>query len=281
MLKNHYISITKPGIIFGNIITVIGGFYMAKSHANLFLLFFALIGISLVIAAGCVLNNYIDKDIDRLMERTKNRPSALGLISNKKLISFSIILAIFGFSTLFFLVNPLTALIAFVGFIFYVIFYSLFFKRFSSMGTLVGSVSGAVPPVLGYCAASNHFDLGAIILFFILVFWQMPHSYAIAIYRLKDYVAAVIPVLPVVKGLKRTKISMIFYSILFLIASALPYFFSYTGIYYFVLVSLLNIYWIWMIIKGLNAAHSDKWAKKVFLFSILVITLLCLMMVIN
>lgn len=281
MRTPSYFSLTKPGIIFGNLVTTVGGFYLAKPHANGFLLLFTLIGISLVIASGCVFNNYIDRDIDPLMERTKNRATALGLVSTQRLILFGALLGIGGFGVLFFFTNLLATCIAFIGFFFYSVIYSLYFKRASVYGTAIGSISGAVPPVVGYCAASNHFDTGAIIVFFILVLWQMPHSYAIAIYRLKDYIAAGIPVLPTKKSMQYTKISMLVYVILFSIVSILPTFFSYAGAYYLGAVSILNLYWIYLTAKGFFTSDDAIWARKVFGFSIILITLLSLMMVID
>lgn len=281
MQKTRYLSLTKPGIIFGNLITTIGGFYLVKPHQSFLLLLFTLIGISLVIASGCVFNNYIDRDIDPLMERTKNRATALGLVSTRKLFLFGILLGLCGFAVLFFLTNMLTTLVAFVGFIFYSVVYSLYFKRASIYGTAIGSISGAVPPVVGYCAASHRFDVGAIILFFMLVIWQMPHSYAIAIYRLKDYQAANIPVLPVKKSMRYTKISMLIYVIIFSIFSMLPTFFGYTGRYYLSAAIISSFYWIYLTAKGFSTHDDALWARRVFLFSIILITLLSFMMVID
>jgi protoheme IX farnesyltransferase len=279
--KNHYLTLTKPGIIFGNLITTIGGFYLAKPHASFLLLLFTLLGISLVIASGCVFNNFIDRDIDQLMERTKYRPSAQGLISAKTLLYFASVLGIFGIGILFFFTNLLAMCVAIIGLIFYVVFYSLYFKRTSIFGTAIGSISGAVPPVVGYCAASGKFDSGAVILLLILVFWQMPHSYAIAIYRLKDYIAAAIPVLPVKKSLRHTKLTMLVHTIIFAIFSLLPTFFGYEGFYYLGVAIVLSTYWIYVVATGFKAADDNQWAKRVFLFSIIVITVLSIMMVIN
>lgn len=281
MQKSPYLSLTKPGIIFGNLVTTVGGFYLVKPHASFLLLLFTLIGISLVIASGCIFNNYIDRDIDPLMERTKNRATALGLVSTRKLLLFGALLGVCGFSVLFFLTNILATCIALMGFFFYSVAYSLYFKRSSVYGTAIGSISGAVPPVVGYCAASNTFDAGAVIVFFMLVIWQMPHSYAIAIYRLKDYMAANIPVLPVKKSMRYTKISMLIYVLIFSIVSLLPTFFSYTGIYYLSVAIIVNLYWIYLSLQGFLISDDMLWARKNFLFSIILITLLSLMMVVN
>ena len=164
------------------------------------------------------------------------------------------------------------------GLLVYVVVYSLWFKRKSIHGTIIGSISGAVPPVVGYCAVTNHFDLGALILFLILSLWQMPHSFAIAIFRLKDYSAASIAILPVKKGILVTKVNMLVYTIFFVIATLLLSITGYTGPIYLVVMALVGTLWISLAIKGLKADDDRKWARKMFLYSIIIIVLLSIMM---
>ena len=278
VVRNYY-SLTKPGIIYGNSITLLGGFLLASREGiDLILLLSTLIGMSLVIACGCVLNNVIDADIDPLMERTKNRLIARGVISVKAAVSYAVVLGLLGFLILFSQTNVLTGLVALIGLFFYVVVYSLWFKRHSVFGTTVGGVAGAVPPVVGYLAVTNHFNSGAIILFSILFFWQMPHSYAIAIYRLNDYSAAAIPVLPVKKGILYTKISMLVYMIAFTIAAVMPFFFGYAGFAYFVVALSIGVFWLFQGVRNFKRNDARAWAKKSFLFSVLGITLLSVMM---
>jgi len=165
----RFFSVTKPGIIVGNIITLTGGFFLG-SHGNIhFLLYLTtLVGMSLVIASGCVLNNYIDRDIDQLMERTKNRVLVKGLIPEKIALLYATFLGVLGIFLLYWAVNRLTAAIALFGWLVYVVIYSLYAKRHSRFGTSVGAIAGAIPPVVGFCAATNTMSAGAIILFFIL-----------------------------------------------------------------------------------------------------------------
>lgn len=278
MLKN-YISITKPGIIFGNLITVAGGFFLASQHNVNWLLFIAtLLGIAFIIASGCVFNNVIDHDIDKLMHRTQNRVMVKGLIAKQHALIYGIVLSILGGGLLYYFANLLTLGVALVGLFFYVIVYTLGFKRSSVYGTLVGSVSGAVPPVVGYCAVSNTLDIGGIILFVMLTLWQMPHSYAIAIFRFKDYSAANIPVLPVSKSIKRAKVSMFIYTVLFLCAIVQLYVWHYTGIYYLVAAILVGAWWIYLAFRGFYTDNDVVWARKLFGFSIIAIMILSLMM---
>ncbi len=278
MIKKFF-SVTKPGIIFGNVITVAGGFCLGSQGEVHFGLFIAtLLGISLIIASGCVYNNFIDRDIDSVMERTKNRVLVKGLISGPVALIYATILGVLGTLLLYWQTNVLTVMVALAGLFVYVVVYSLWFKRNSIYGTIIGSISGAIPPVVGYCAVTNRFDLGAIILFLILSLWQMPHSFAIAIFRLKDYSAASIAILPVKKGIQVTKINMLAYTIVFVLATLSLTIFGYTGWTYFVVIGIAGIMWIRLAIKGFSVEDDRKWARKMFFYSIIIIMLLSIMM---
>jgi len=278
----HYYQLAKPGIIYGNAVTVIAGFALAsQGHLRLGLLLATLVGISLVVASGGIFNNYIDRDIDAVMDRTKNRVLVTGLVSGKSAIFYGIGLGFAGFIVLAVYTNFLTVSVAMTGFFVYVVLYSLWFKRDSHNGPLVGSIAGAVPPIVGYCAVTNNFDLGAAALFCILALWQIPHFYAIAIYRKDEYAAAKIPVLPIEKGIPNTKIHMLVYVIAFTAASLMPTLFGYTGYVYLVTVALLGATWIGFAIAGFFADDDKRWARNMFLFSIIVITMLSIAIVAN
>jgi protoheme IX farnesyltransferase len=271
VLKTYY-RLTKPGIVYGNAVTVIAGFFLAsRGDIDWVLLLEALGGISLVIASACVFNNYIDRDIDKKMARTKKRALASGNISAQAALSYAAILGAAGFSLLYFYTNLLTTLVAAVGFVFYVIFYG-WAKRHSVHGTLVGSVSGAVPPVVGYCAVSNNLDTGAWLLFLIMVCWQMPHFYAIAIYRRDDYASAGLPVLPVSKGIKAAKIQIVAYVIAFVAATVLLWTNGYTGYTYLLVVLLMGGWWLRRGILGFSIKDDAAWARKMFFQSLIIIT---------
>ncbi len=283
MIKDYY-SLTKPGIIYGNAITLIAGFVLA-SHGKVdyLLLFLVFVGLSLVIASGCVFNNYIDRDIDRLMERTKKRAMVRGSISPLAARIYGTVLGLLGFGVLLLYTNIITVTVSLVGFFVYVVVYSMWLKRSSTHSAIVGSISGAVPPVVGYIAVTGHFDLGALLLFSILALWQMPHSFAIAMYRLSDYTSANIPVLPVKKGIQRTKVQILIYTILFFIAIELLFAFGYVGILYFFVMTTLGLMWIRLCLFGLyGTSVVDKdWARKIFLFSLVILVVFCVMLVLE
>ncbi|TBM32506.1 protoheme IX farnesyltransferase [Hafnia paralvei] len=280
MMMKQYLQVTKPGIIFGNLISVIGGFLLAsKGSLDVPLFIATMVGVSLVVASGCVFNNYIDRDIDKVMERTKNRVLVKGLIAPKVTLTYATMLGLAGVALLYVAANPLAALLAVIGFIVYVGVYSLYMKRHSVYGTLIGSLSGAAPPVIGYCAVSNEFDAGALILLAIFSLWQMPHSYAIAIFRFKDYQAANIPVLPVVKGISVAKNHITLYIVAFMVATLMLSLGGYAGYKYLVVAAAVSVWWLGMALSGYKKAVDDRvWARKLFVFSIVTITCLSVMM---
>ncbi|MGH8415985.1 MAG: heme o synthase [Pseudomonas sp.] len=279
MSLKHFIQITKPGIIFGNVLSVAGGFFLAsKGHVDFGLFLIAMIGTSLVVASGCVFNNCIDRDIDLKMERTKNRVLVQGLVSLKLALAYATVLGVIGVGLLYFKANALAALFAVIGFVIYVGFYSLYLKRKSVHGTLVGSLSGAMPPVIGYVAVSDSFDLAALTLLVMFSLWQMPHSYAIAIFRFNDYLAASIPVLPVKRGIRVAKRHILIYILAFLLATLMLTFGGYAGLNYLAVAAAMGMYWLYMAWTGYKAKDDTVWARKLFVFSIFTITALSVAM---
>lgn len=267
-----YFLLAKPGIILGNVMTTAAGFALASArHFDIFSFLAVLIGLSFLIGSSCIVNNYIDRQTDAKMTRTKTRALATGAISPKKALFFSLILGVMGTFVLFCFTNLLTMAVALFGFLVYVAIYT-FSKYYSVHGTLIGSVAGAVPPVAGYCAGSNHLDLGAWIFFMILVFWQMPHFFAIAIYRIEDYRKASIPVLPISKGILRTKLQMIGYILAFLLSSSALTLCGYTNMTFLAVSCLIGILWLFLSLQGFWAENDQIWARQVFRFSLFVIT---------
>lgn len=282
-MKEYY-RLVKPGIVYGNAITVVAGFILAsQGNSNYLMLVLTVIGVSLVIASGCVFNNYFDRDIDAKMERTKNRALVRGAIPLRNALIYGTLLGIFGFLILSLYTNIVTIAVALVGFLVYVIAYTMWFKRTTIYGVFVGSISGAVPLVVGYVAVTGRIDSGAIILFIILALWQIPHSLAISLYRLSDYKAAHIAVLPVAKGIQRTKREIVLYTILFVIATLLLTPYGYTSWLYFHVMAIIGAFFILVAWRGLYIKNLDDkvWARGVFMFSIFVLVVFCLMLIVG
>ncbi len=272
-----YLSLAKPGIIMGNLISAAGGFFLgSRGQVSFDVLFATLAGIAFVIGGGCSLNNYIDRDIDALMKRTMNRPLPQKRIPAMLAVFMGFFLASSGLVLLALHANVLAAGVALFGLIVYVVLYSLWLKR-TRHGTWVGSFAGAVPPLAGYCAASGQLDAAGIILFVIYAVWQFPHAYAIAILHLQDYARASIPVLPLVRGVGRVKKNMPLYVAAFTLCSLMLFFTHNTGWGYLVVLLLLGLAWMrsaWRDSKG----DDRLWAKKSFGYSILAVMALSLMM---
>lgn len=273
----NYYLLTKPGIILGNVFTVAAGFLLAsKGEINPWLFLSTLIGLVFIIASACVFNNYIDRHVDKNMERTKNRALVTGLISGRKAILFALILGATGHLILFLFTNLLTLFVASFGFLVYVLLYSLW-KCHTIYGTAIGSISGATPPVIGYCAVSNQLDMGAFILFAMMMLWQMPHFFSIAIYHFDDYVKAKIPVLPVKKGILRTKVHMIAYIFSFVLVSTLLTLFNYTGHWYLLVTILLGLAWLGICMAGFKQDNDQRWGSHMFRLSLAMIMEICIM----
>lgn len=269
-IKTYY-RLTKPGIVYGNVLSTIAGFLLAAGLNINYLLFFStIIGSGLVIASSCVINNYTDREVDKKMKRTRNRALAKGLVTKNNAFVYAAILGISGFCILILFTNLLVVLSGAVGMVSYTIFYG-FTKRKSSIGTLVGTIPGAMPLVAGYLAVTGSIDLGAILLFFIMVFWQLPHFYAIGVFRLSDYKEAGLPILPVERGVRITKVHMILCIVLFVISAFLLSYFGYTGKVFFIVMLIFGIRWFYLGYKGLKTSDDVKWAKKFFFFSIIIL----------
>jgi protoheme IX farnesyltransferase len=262
-LKKYY-YLTKPGIVRGNAITATAGFLLASAkQIDWRLLMTMLIGLSLVIASACVFNN--------VMARTKKRALVQGTVSSFSALVYGSVLGLVGFGLLLIGVNHVAALIALLGWVAYVVIYTKS-KRLTKYSTLIGSISGATPPVVGYCAVTGQLNAAAWWLFAILVCWQMPHFYAISIYRAKDYKAAGIPVWSLKEGITATKRQIMLYIIAFGLAMIGLWASSKLSDVYLVSVIVMTTYWLWRGVKGLRATNSDRWAKQMFGISLLVIT---------
>lgn len=279
----RYLTVTKPGIIMGNLISVAGGFLLAsRGDIDLVLMAATLIGLSLVVASGCAINNCIDRDIDAKMQRTRSRVTVTGEMSVKAAFWHGVVLGVMGFTLLGIYTNATAVFFAALGYVVYVGIYSLYMKRNSVYGTLVGSLSGAVPPVVGYCAVSAQFDAAAAILLVMFSLWQMPHSYAIAIFRFKDYEAAGIPVLPVAEGISKAKQQIVLYIAVFALVTLLLPISGYTGIGFLAVAATTSFWWLLMALRGYRRdIDINGWARQVFGFSILNITLLSIAMAVD
>ncbi|GAA1621545.1 heme o synthase [Leucobacter chromiireducens] len=276
----RYYSLTKPGVLYGNVLTAAAGFLLATGvarHFDVWLFLTTIVGTTFVIAAACVLNNVLDRDIDDRMERTKKRATVSGSISVRGAVIFSIVLFVLGNATLIAWTNWLVVVTGLAGFFTYVVLYGMLSKRMSVHGTLVGSVSGAAPIFAGYVAVTGVIDAGAIFAFLAIFFWQMPEFYSIAVYRRDEYARAGVPVITVVKGIPRAKVEILIYTIAYAVVSVLLTPFGYTGWVYAAVMGALGLWWVIIGIQGFRATDDSAWARRMFRFSLIIIMAYSLM----
>ncbi|SEO17663.1 heme o synthase [Paenibacillus sp. OV219] len=278
----EYVALTKPKLIRLNAFAAFGGFWVAsKWDIDWMLMIYMLIGSGLVMASACVINNYWDRELDKKMERTKNRALPTNRLKPANVLIYGIILGIIGSIILFTLVNPLSGWLGLLGFFVYVVVYTMWLKRTSTWSTSLGGVSGAMPPVIGYCAVTGSVDAGAWILFALLFLWQPAHFWSLAIRRVEEYREAGFPLLPVVKGIKRTKLQMQPYILLLIPTGILMFTYGYVG-YAFLIISLLgSVLWLAHTLAGLKTADTNKWARTNFFISINYLMIVFLVMIVD
>ncbi|WP_430001111.1 heme o synthase [Metabacillus fastidiosus] len=267
----------KTGIIKSNLVPMLAGLTLALYTYNISPfekipeMILALIGSALIIGAAGAFNNLYDRDIDSVMERTKNRPTVTGMIKAKSVLWLAISMTVVGLGALA-LTTPLAAILGFLGIFFYVFPYTMWTKRRTIYNTEVGSISGAMPPLIGWAAIHPDITHPAIIgLFLIQVIWQMPHFYAIAIRKHDEYKAAKVPMLPVVKGVRRTYIQTNVYLVVLIAASFL---FQSLSLGITLVALVLSIAWLVLSIYGYKKMDPEKWARSLFIFSLFHMTIL-------
>lgn len=281
-LWSDLLSLVKIGIVNSNLITAFTGIWLALYFtnqsfiSNIDKVLLGMIGTALVIAGGCSLNNYIDRDIDHLMDRTKSRPTVTGSIDLRKIVVFGSALSIVGLFLLL-MASTTAALFGFIGLFTYVVLYTIWSKRRYTMNTVIGSISGAAPPLIGWAAIDSTLSLEAWILFLIMFIWQPPHFFALAMKKCEEYRKAGIPMLPVVHGFKATKIQTVAFVACLL---PLPFFFIELGSIFLVISLLLSIGWLALGIYGFFMKDDLKWAKWMFVYSLNYLTIIFVLMVI-
>lgn len=270
-LRDYY-TLTKPGIVYGNLIHAIAGGLLGVSVAGWHWAAFTggILGTALLVAAGCVFNNIIDRHIDARMARTKRRALVVGSISLYRAMLIGLLLTVIGASVLILLTPPLVLCIGAVALVWYVVIYG-WAKRTTPLSTLIGSVPGALPPVAGYCALTGVIDLNAILLFGALVAWQMPHFHAIGIYRRSDYAAAKLPIMASKLTNRQLAWIMALYGVIY---CELIFGMIRTGLFHPVpggIFLLCAVAWTLSLARGIiiPATGQERWARQGFMGSLL------------
>lgn len=277
-----FLALIKIGIVNSNLVTTFTGLWLAFQFTDrhflqeLDLMVYALVGAAFIIAGSGAMNNYIDQDIDPVMKRTKSRPTVTGRFSPRFVMTIALLLLVVG-EILLFMASYAAGVWGLAGIISYVVLYSMWSKRKYASNTIVGSISGAIPPIIGWTAVDPSLGLEPFALFFIMFAWQPPHFYALAMKRTEEYRKAGIPMLPVVKGFNRTKKSMLFWVILL---CPLPFLLTKLGLGFIILATVLNLGWFVLALKGFKAKDDLRWANKMFIYSLNYMTILFVSMII-
>ena len=261
------IALTKPRLSFLVIVTAAGGWWLAPSQMDWQEGFIAVLGTTITVGAANALNHYIERDSDKLMERTKTRPLPTGRLHPKIALIFGLLLSFIAIPMLTIFSNPLSGLLAGIALVSYVMIYTPL-KRVSSYNTLVGAIPGAMPPLIGWTAATYSIDVGGVLLFALLFLWQIPHSLAITIYRKKEYQNAGIIVLPSVQGLASTRFQMLMYTCALL---PIPPLLFLTRVSHWGTLSVgttLGLWWAYKAWIGFSQDGNAKWARSFFLSSL-------------
>jgi protoheme IX farnesyltransferase len=275
-----YYRLSKPGIIYGNLISALAGYFFASRLSIVLVQLVSLLfGFAWVIASACTVNNLYDRDIDQKMQRTRKRPSVTGEISEKNAVIFAVVMLAAGLTVLYLGTNLLTAATALCGFLIYTSAYTISKKK-TPHSTIIGAFAGATPIIGGYLAYVGHFDLAVWLIGLLMFVWQMPHFYAIAIYREKEYRAANVPSLPITAGQRTGVYAILLYSALFLLTTLLIYVYVRQSIY-ILAIGVAGLGWFGFNLRGLKFSKTKTWARKSFRLSLIVMLVMSLSLAIS
>ena len=272
----------KPRVMSLVIFTCVVGLLIAPVQVNFFTATFALLSVAIGAGGAGALNMWYESDIDALMKRTCLRPIPAGKVLRNHALIFAILTSSFAVLSLYYFSNFLSAVMLTITILFYVLIYTIWLKQRTPQNIVIGGAAGAFPPIIGWTIATGTITLEPILLFLIIFFWTPSHFWALSLYKTEDYNNAKIPMLPVVSGIKTTKINIFVYAIILFFISITPYFFDYSGIIYLVSSVLLGSYYVYLCYKLLVEKDDYKIiAKKIFVYSILYLFLIFVIILID
>jgi len=262
---SQYYELCKPRVVVLIVFTAVVGMVLSvPGWPPVSALIFGTIGIGLAASSAAAINHLLDQRIDAVMARTRNRPLPSGQLKAGQVLTFALVLCTLSMTVLFAWVNALTAMLTFFSLIGYAIIYTVWLKRATPQNIVIGGAAGAAPPVLGWTAVTASIDPNALILFLIIYVWTPPHFWALAIHRRHDYAAVDIPMLPVTHGPRFTRWHILFYTILLVLVTTLPYLTGMSDLLYLAGVTVLNLGFLWYAFRLLKDSDerlptSRKW----------------------
>jgi protoheme IX farnesyltransferase len=276
-----YVALTKPRIIELLLITTLPTMIVAqRGLPPLWLMVATLIGGSLAAGGANAINMFVDRDIDKLMHRTRKRPLVTGAVTPRNALIFAITLEVVAFVELWAWVNLLSAALAISATLFYVFVYTLWLKRSSSQNIVIGGAAGAVPVLVGWAAVTDSLSWTPVVMFAIIFVWTPPHFWALAVKYKDDYQAASVPMLPAVASFKRTAREILFYSVVLVGVSLLLAAVAKLGVIYVVSASVLGVVFVALALRLWRRA-TPKAAMQLFSYSITYLTLLFVLMAVD
>lgn len=280
-LAKEYFELTKPRVVALLVFTaVIGMFLSVPGMVPWQPLIAGTLGIWLAAASAAAINHLVDQQIDRVMLRTAHRPLATGSLTSRQVLVFASILGVISMAILVLLVNWLTAVLTFASLIGYAIVYTAWLKRATPQNIVIGGIAGAAPPLLGWTAVTGQVHAYALLLVLIIFVWTPPHFWALAIFRIEDYSRAKVPMLPVTHGAQFTRWHVLFYTVLLLVVTMLPYLTGMFGLFYLGGALVLGAGFLYYAIVLLNPPN-ERFAMKVFNYSILYLMFLFAFMLVD
>ena len=276
-----YVTLTKPRIMVLLLVTGAGGMIVgAGGLPSAGLALAALGGLALACGGASTLNHVLDSDIDRRMRRTAGRPVAAGRIAPERALEFGLALSAFSFVVLTSFVNVLAALLALAGNLFYVLVYTRWLKRSTPQNIVIGGAAGAVPPLVGWAAATGNLTVPALFLFLVVFFWTPPHFWALALLIKRDYAEAGVPMLPVVRGERETARSIVRYSLVLVAITLLPVVWRTLGAVYLGAAVALGLAFLWLAVALAHETTPAR-ARRLFSYSLAYLALLFVAMAID
>jgi protoheme IX farnesyltransferase len=264
----QYYQLTKPRVVSLIVFTAVIGMFLAVPGAVPLQAFvFGTVGIALVAGAAAAVNCLVEQKIDGIMARTRGRPLPRGQLSSLQTLAFSGVIGGAGLWLLYNLVNPLTMWLTLATFVGYAVIYTVVLKHLTPQNIVIGGASGAMPPVLGWAAATGEVSADALLLFLIIFAWTPPHFWALALYRKHEYAKAGVPMLPVTHGDQFTRLSVLLYTVILVAVTLMPFATQMSGWIYLASALVLGAMFLRYAI-GIYVAYSDALARKTFRFSI-------------
>lgn len=278
----NYLTLCKPRVVLLMLLTMWAGMYLSTdSPISWSLWITATVGVAFMSGSAATLNHIIDHRVDAIMARTKNRPLPTGKVPLVNAAIFSAFLGVLGFIILYIGTNPLTAFLTFLAAIGYAAVYSIYLKRATSQNIVIGGLSGAMPPLLGWTAVTGHLDPQSWLLVLIVFTWTPAHFWALCIHRYNEYKQASIPMLPVTHGISFTKLNIVLYSLLTIACSLLPYAIGMSGLLYLISVLILDAGLIMYALKLQFSTKDNLIALKTFQYSLVYLTGLFLVILLD